>query len=111
MALQINPSLTGKTARLELVGELDGKIAPAVRDAVDKLLTSSPSVLILNVGELTFMSSAGLRVLIFAKQKAPSLKIYVIKPQAPVLDTLHKTGFYDGVYVSETEPDLGTATA
>lgn len=111
MALEINPSSTGKVARLELVGELDGKIAPAVRDAVDKLLTSSPTTLILNVADLTFMSSAGLRVLIFAKQKQPNLKIYVVKPQAPVLDTLHKTGFYDGVYVTETEPDQGTATA
>lgn len=111
MALEINPSLTGKTARLELVGELDGKIAPSVRDAVDKLLASSPSTLVLNVADLTFMSSAGLRVLIFAKQKQPNLKIYVVKPQAPVIDTLKKTGFYDGVYVTETEPDLGTATA
>lgn len=111
MALQINPSLTGSTARLELVGELDGKIAPAVRDAVDKLLAGSPHALILEVAELTFMSSAGLRVLIFAKQKQPSLKIYVVKPQAPVIDTLRKTGFYDGVYVTETEPDLGTAAS
>jgi anti-anti-sigma factor len=111
MALQINPSLTGSTARLELVGELDGKTAPAVREAVDELLSTSPRTLILNVGELTFMSSAGLRVLIFAKQKQPNLNIYVVKPQAPVVDTLRKTGFYDGVYVTEVEPDLGAAAS
>jgi anti-anti-sigma factor len=111
MALEINPTLTGTTARLELVGELDGKIAPAVREAVDKLLSGSPQILILDVADLTFMSSAGLRVLIFAKQKQPNLKIYVVKPQAPVIDTLRKTGFYDAVYVTETEPDLGTAAS
>jgi anti-anti-sigma regulatory factor len=53
------------------------------------------------------MSSAGLRVLIFAKQKAPGLTISVVKPQPPILDTLKKTGFYDGVYVTDTEPESG----
>jgi hypothetical protein len=53
------------------------------------------------------MSSAGLRVLIFAKQKSPNLTIYMVKPQAPIVDTLKKTGFYDGVYVTDTEPESG----
>lgn len=107
MALKMNPSVEGSTARLELMGEVDGSSAPAVREAVDKLLSSSPQTLILQVEQLTFMSSAGLRVLIFAKQKLPTLKIYVVKPQPPIIDTLRKTGFYDGVYVTETEPDAG----
>ena len=106
MALKINSSLEGTTARLQLVGELDAGSSPAVRQEVDQLLSSSPRALILQVEQLSFMSSAGLRVLIFAKQKQPGLNIYVVKPQAPVIDTLRKTGFYDGVYVTETEPDV-----
>jgi len=27
-----------------------------------------------------------------------------VKPQPAIVDTLHKTGFYDGVFVTETEP-------
>jgi anti-anti-sigma factor len=76
---------------------------------VDKLLSSSPHTLILQVEQVAYMSSAGLRVLIFAKQKSPNLAIYVVKPQAPIIDTLKKTGFYDGVYVTETEPATGAA--
>jgi anti-anti-sigma factor len=111
MPLKLNSSLEGNTARLQLVGEVDGSTAPAVREAVDKLLSSSPRTLILQMEELSYMSSAGLRVLIFAKQKLPTLNIYIVKPQAPIVDTLHKTGFYDGVYVTETEPEpeIGTA--
>ena len=105
MPLTMTPSLEGTVARLELVGDVDGSTAPSVRDAVDKLLSQSPRTLILQVEKLTYMSSAGLRVLIFAKQKAPGLNIYVVKPQPPIVDTLKKTGFYDGVYVTETEPE------
>ncbi len=56
------------------------------------------------------MASAGLRILIFAKQKQPGLRIYLVKPQPAIVDTLHKTGFYDGVYVTDAEvrkPGLG----
>jgi hypothetical protein len=32
------------------------------------------------------------------------LKIYLVKPQPAIVDTLHKTGFYDGVFVTDVEP-------
>jgi anti-anti-sigma factor len=104
MPLTINASSQGNSARLKLVGEVDGTTAANLRAEVDRALTATPATLVLDVEQLTFMSSAGLRVLIFAKQKQPSLKIYVLKPQPPIVDTLRKTGFYDGVYVTETEP-------
>jgi len=111
MALTITSSSQENTARLTLVGEVDGTTAPDLRIQVDKLLTSATRMLVLDVEQLTFMSSAGLRVLIFAKQKQPMLNIYVLKPQPPIVDTLRKTGFYDGVYVTDVEPDTGTAKA
>jgi anti-anti-sigma factor len=109
MALTMTSSVQGSTARLQLVGEVDSSSATAMREAVDKLLSGSPRTLILQAERLAFMSSAGLRVLIFAKQKQPGLNIYVVKAQPPIIDTLHKTGFYDAVYVTDTEPDLGAA--
>jgi len=108
MPLTINASSQGNSARLKLIGEVDGTTATNFRSEVDRALTSAPTILVLDVEQLTFMSSAGLRVLIFAKQKLPSLNIYVLKPQPPIVDTLRKTGFYDGVYVTETEPETGT---
>lgn len=103
MPLEMSSSVQGDTARLTLSGELDGSSAPAVREAVDRLLGGTPSRLILSVEKLNFMASAGLRILIFAKQKQPSLKIYFVKPQDTIVETLKKTGFYQGVYVTDSE--------
>lgn len=104
MALEIESSSAANLARISLAGELDGSTAPKLRETVDKLLNSQTLQLLLNVEKLSFMASAGLRILIFAKQKQPTLKIYVIKPQPAIVDTLRKTGFYDGVYVVDAEP-------
>jgi anti-anti-sigma factor len=104
MALEIESSVDVRTARITLSGELDGSTAPVLRETVDKVLSGKPGTLVLYVEKLTFMASAGFRVIIFAKQKLPTLKIYLIKPNAAIVDTLHKTGFFDGVYVADAEP-------
>jgi anti-anti-sigma factor len=104
MALDIVSAVDAKSARIALTGELDGSSAPALRETVDKVLSGKPAQLVLQVEKLSFMASAGLRILIFAKQKQPNLKIYLVKPQSTIVDTLRKTGFYDGVYVTESEP-------
>jgi anti-anti-sigma factor len=104
MALDINSTVDARAARIALAGELDGSTAPKLREEVDKVLSGKPAELILQVEKLSFMASAGLRILIFAKQKQPNLKIYIVKPQPAIVDTLHKTGFFDGVHVTDTEP-------
>jgi anti-anti-sigma factor len=103
MALEMSSSVQGGKALLTLSGELDGSSAPAVRETVDRLLSGSPSHLVLSVEKLNFMASAGLRILIFAKQKQPGLKIYFVKPQDTVVETLKKTGFHQGVYITDSE--------
>ncbi len=104
MALDIESTVVGNTARIVLAGELDGSTAPKLRETVDQVLGGKPAQLVLQVEKLSFMASAGLRILIFAKQKQPNLKIYLVKAQPAIVDTLHKTGFYDGVYVTDVEP-------
>jgi anti-anti-sigma factor len=106
MPLDMTSSSDGKTARITLGGELDGASAPSVRDAVDKALQNKPERLVLALEKLTFMASAGLRILIFAKQKQPGLKIYLVKPQETVVDTLKKTGFYQSVYIVDSEDEV-----
>jgi len=104
MPLDIEATSGVNTARIALVGELDGSTAPKLRETVDQVLSGKPAQLVLQVEKLSFMASAGLRIIIFAKQKQPTLKIYLVKPQPSIVDTLHKTGFYDGVYVVDAEP-------
>ena len=55
--------------------------------------------------KLDFMSSAGLRVLIFSKQKiGPKLSIYIVKPQELIIDTLEKTGLHHSVTIVDQYP-------
>lgn len=99
MPLTIDSSQTGDRAVIRLVGTFDASSAESVRHAVETALSGHPAWLELDVEGVDFMSSAGLRVVIFAKQKQPDVKIAFRKPQPPILDTLKKTGFFDAVYV------------
>jgi len=106
MSLDIQSAVDGSIARIALTGELDSSTAPALREVVERVLGEKPALLVLQVEQLSFMASAGLRILIFAKQKQPGLRIYFVRPMPTIVDTLHKTGFYDGVYVTDVEPGI-----
>lgn len=89
-----------KIAKITLVGEIDSLSAREFQKEIERLAADSPDELILLVENLTFISSAGLRVLIFAKQKIGShLAIYIVKPTESVVDTLEKTGLQHSVNI------------
>ncbi len=90
-------------ATITLVGELDAAAAPVFKADIEKAAGLKPKRLVLMMGDLNYMASAGLRVLIFAKQKlGAESDIYVIGTQDSVIETLRLTGFYDSVIVQET---------
>jgi len=103
MPIQLKSYSKGNSGCVVLSGELDAGAAGEVRVVVEQVLATKPGKLVLYVEQLTFMACAGLRILIFAKQKQPDVKIYLIKPQAVVVETLKKTGFYESVYILEEE--------
>lgn len=87
-------------AKITLSGELDGATAPAFKRKVEEAAAENPKRLVLLMQDLDFMASAGLRVLIFSKQKmGPSVEIYMVGVQELVLDTIQKTGFDQSVYI------------
>ena len=88
------------TAKITLTGELDANSAPIFKAEIEQATLSNPQRLVLMMAELEYMSSAGLRVLIFAKQKmGVDVDIYVVAAQEMIIDTLEKTGFIQGVFV------------
>lgn len=90
-------------AILKLFGELDAAAAPRFKEAIEKVAEAKPQRLVLLMDELEFMASAGLRVLIFARQKmGAGVSLYVVGSRGPVLNTLKMSGFHHSVYLQET---------
>jgi anti-anti-sigma factor len=90
------------TVELSLSGELDASVANEFKTAVEKAAAENAKKLVLNMKDLEFMSSAGLRVLVFAKQKmGPGVDIYVIAAQEAVRDTIEMTGFHQSVIMQD----------
>ena len=100
MTFQSNLEINNAIAKITLIGELDASTAPQFKEQVEKALTGDIQRLILDMQDLEYMASAGLRVLIFAKQKlGTAVDIYIIKPQEMVEETIEKTGFHHSVVI------------
>jgi anti-anti-sigma factor len=109
MALSVVLAARAEVAEITLVGELDAATAPLFQAELEKAAALKPRHLVLLVKELEFMASAGIRMLIFAKQKmGRGVGVYVIAPQEPILDTLRRTGLLHSVIVqTEFAPGSG----
>ena len=90
--------LAGNIATIALEGELDAAAAPAFRADVEAAANRGARRLVLMLEGLAYMSSAGLRALVFAKQKmGAGVDVYVIGAQPAVEDVLTLSGFHNSV--------------
>lgn len=102
MSLSLNSEVTNGIAKITLQGELDAASAEEFRDAISAVAEQQPKRLVLIMDQLTFMASAGLRVLVFAKQKmGPNVDVYVVGAHDAVLETMEMTGFHQSVILME----------
>ena len=103
--LEINDNI----AQITLSGELDASTAPIFQSKIESLAGQDINKLVLLTKDLEYMSSAGLRVLIFSKQKmGAEVEIYIVSPQGMVLDTLEKTGFHHSVTIVDKYEAVAT---
>lgn len=100
MAFTATLETKDSTSTITLTGHLDASTAPIFKAEVEKAAAKNVKTLVLMMEDLEYMASAGLRVLIYTKQKmGTDSDIYVVKPQEMVHDTLEKTGFIQSVIV------------
>src|SRR5262245_17566524 len=76
-------------------GRLDARNAAAHEKAAQELLVGDVKSIAINLSELDFLSSAGLRVLVVAAKTAKTKggTVVLISPKPGVLDVLKATGF------------------
>jgi anti-anti-sigma factor len=95
MPFSATTELSNGIARIRLSGELDASAAPEFKAAIEKVAAEKPRRLVLLLSELEYMASAGLRVLIFAKQKLGlGTEIVIVGARPSVVETLQMTGFH-----------------
>ena len=102
MAFNLTSEINNGVAKITLSGELDASVANQFKAAVEQAAASQAKSLVLLVSELAYMSSAGLRALVFAKQKmGAGTTIYVVGAQESVVETIEMTGFSHSVTLLE----------
>lgn len=99
MAFDIHTQMDGNAAVMTLTGELDAAAAPALRDQIEKLAGGAHvERLVLRLKGLDYMASAGLRALVFAKQKlGAGVELVLVGTQPAVAETIELTGFHHSV--------------
>jgi anti-anti-sigma factor len=100
MAFNASLEMTNNIATMTLSGALDASTAPAFQAEIEKAAAQQPRGLVLLLQDLEYIASAGLRVLIFAKQKmGANVDIYAVAPQEQVLETFKMTGFHYSIQI------------
>ncbi len=106
MGFSVKKEIFEKYTALTVCGSLDSSTAPQFSEEVKQVITQNPQALVLYVEELSFMSSAGLRILIFAKQKlGTAVSLILVRPQEQLLETLRMTGLIFSVSIVDQYPE------
>jgi anti-anti-sigma factor len=85
--LEIDEHLDGPGACLVLRGELDIATVPRLDEAVERALARSPAELTVDLRQLSFLDSSGLRQFILLADRAEEQgwRLALVRPRPPVL--------------------------
>ncbi|MBD3271849.1 MAG: anti-sigma factor antagonist [Elusimicrobia bacterium] len=92
-----------ETVKITLSGRLDATNAAAFQEEIKKIIGQPVKNLVFLAGDLTYISSAGLRVIIFAKQKiGTGASVYLIGAQESVLNVIKMSGLDNFMHIQDT---------
>jgi len=93
-SFEIRGEQEGGQARLSLGGELDLASAPRLQRSAEKLLEGEPRRLVVDISDLSFIDSSGLRVLIGLHERAlrEGWEFRVVRPPEQVLKIFQISG-------------------
>ena len=96
MIMTIEIKRNAEETTIKLVGRLDTTTAPTLDKTINEDIAGGTKKLVLDVKELEYISSAGLRVLLGAQkkmQKIGSMKVTNVREE--VMEVFEMTGFAD----------------
>ncbi len=106
MESQYAVSYANGVARITLAGRLDATNAPTLQEELKKLIGQPVSRLVFLAKDLEYISSAGLRVIIFAKQKlGASASVYLVSAQDAILNVIKMSGLDNFLHLQDTYED------
>ena len=85
----------GEVSKVKLYGHIDASIAPSLMEELKPLIAQKDKVkkLVFYADELEYISSAGIRAVVFAKQKlGGKVQVYLIGASEIVQDVFKMTG-------------------
>ncbi|TMM33904.1 MAG: STAS domain-containing protein [Actinobacteria bacterium] len=106
MGFSATLSRNGRIALITLEGELDALHADDFRNRVEQAANGGQiDQLVLDMTDLTYMSSAGMRGLVFARQKmGEDIRIVLVRASDSVEQTIRLVGFHQSVVFSDEVP-------
>lgn len=107
--MEIQTKIVNDVTVAEITGELDGKTAPVAQKQIVPLCQDGGNI-ILDMSGVTYMSSAGLRLLLslYRQASAAQAKLALVGLSDDLKDTMSATGFLDYFTVCTT-PDEAIA--
>lgn len=102
MNFEVYLEIRGRTTTVHLSGDLDITTAPMLRSVLDRVTQEERDRLVLDMHELNYMSSAGLRCLAVAHQQAGSdVRIILLGPKPEIVDIIRLAGLDQAVTIAE----------
>ena len=95
--MEIIKSINENVCDIKLVGRLDTTTAPDLENEIKNSLTDEIKELTIDLEQLDYISSAGLRVLLFAQKTVNSFdgKMLVKNVKPEIMEVFEITGFTD----------------
>jgi len=93
----------GKVSKVKLHGHIDASIAPEIMDELRELVGKDIQTLVLYADELEYIASAGIRAIVFIKQKlGAKVDVYLCGASEAVLDVFKMTGIDRFLNIQDT---------
>lgn len=105
----IDVSVAGSAAVVTAAGEIDSTTAPVLREQLEALLDGDVHEVTVDLGQVTFLDSAGLCVLATAHRRAvrQDVRLRVLASSRAVIRPLQITGLWDLLRAEQVASDAG----